>query len=43
MSQKSQNKKTAHIEIIAGNFGKTQSLNPPPNSWAFYRKNEVAK
>jgi len=37
-----QNKKTTQIEIIAGNFGKTQSLNPPPNSWAFDRKNEVA-
>ena len=30
------------VEIIAGKFNNKNSLNPPPNSWAFDDKNEVA-
>ncbi len=35
-------KKKSYIEIIAGNFGQTKSLNPPPNSWASHPHSEVA-
>jgi redox-sensitive bicupin YhaK (pirin superfamily) len=35
-------KKKSYIEIIAGNFGQTKSLNPPPNSWASHPSSEVA-
>lgn len=38
----SANKKKSLVEIIAGNFGATKSLNPPPNSWASNNSNEVA-
>ena len=34
--------KKTYIEIIAGNFNKTKSLNPPPNSWAANPQHEVA-
>ncbi len=36
------NHKKSLVEIIAGNFGNTKSLNPPPNSWASNSLNEVA-
>ncbi len=38
----SSNHKKSLVEIIAGNFGNTKSLNPPPNSWASNSLNEVA-
>jgi quercetin 2,3-dioxygenase len=38
----SSDKKKSYIEVIAGQFGKTKSLTPPPNSWAFPSQNEVA-
>lgn len=38
----STNHKKSLVEIIAGNFDKTKSLNPPPNSWASNSLNEVA-
>lgn len=34
--------KKTYIEIIAGNFNQTKSLNPPPNSWAANPQHEVA-
>ena len=38
----SANNKVSLVEIMAGNFGTTKSLNPPPNSWASNNANEVA-
>lgn len=42
ITQENSSNKKSYIEIIAGNFGKTNSLNPPPNSWASKSENEVA-
>jgi len=42
ISLENKDKKKSLVEIIAGNFGKTQSLNPPPNSWASIKDHEVA-
>ena len=42
LNLESSNHKKSLVEIIAGNFDKTKSLNPPPNSWASNSLNEVA-
>lgn len=39
---KSNSNASTLVEVIAGSFGNTKSLTPPPNSWAFNSKNEVA-
>jgi len=36
------NRKETVIEVIAGNLGTTKAPAPPPDSWAFDPKNEVA-